>query len=106
MTADAGNFYLATPMERKEYLRIPVTLIPQEFMDMYKLHEKAKNGYIYCEIVRGMYGLPQAGILANKLLKERLEVHDYYEVPHMPGLFTHKIRSVWFTLTVDNLGVK
>ena len=28
MVADAGNFYLATPMERKEYLRIAVDLIP------------------------------------------------------------------------------
>ena len=106
MTADAGNFYLATPMERKEYLRIPITLIPQEFMDMYKLHEKVKNGYVYCEIVRGMYGLPQAGILANQLLKKRLAVHNYYEVPHTPGLFTHKTRPIWFTLTVDDFGVK
>ena len=106
MTADAGNFYLATPMERKEYLKIPITLIPQEFMDMYKLHEKVKNGYVYCEIVRGMYGLPQAGILANQLLKKRLAVHDYYEVPHTLGLFTHKTRPIWFTLTVDDFGVK
>ena len=44
MTVDAGNFYLTTPMERKEYLRIPVALILQEFMDTYKLHEKVKNG--------------------------------------------------------------
>ena len=53
-----------------------------------------------------MYGLPQPGILANKLLKERLEIHNYYEVPHTPGLFTHKTRPIWFTLTVDDFGVK
>ena len=76
MTADAANFYLATPMKRKEYLRIAIELIPQEFMDLYDLHDKVKNGYVYCEIVRGMYGLPQAGNLANKLHKERLAVHD------------------------------
>ena len=69
MVADAANFYLATPMERKEYLRIAVELVPQEFMVEYNLHSKVKNGYVYCEIVRGMYGLPQAGILANQLLK-------------------------------------
>ena len=94
MTADAANFYLATPMERKEYLRIAVELIPQEFMESYNLQDKVKNGYVYYEIVRGMYGLPQAGILANKLLKERLAVHDYYEVAHTPGLFTHKARPI------------
>ena len=93
MTADAANFYLATPMERKEYLRISIDLIPQEFVDLYDLHDKVKNGYVYCEIVRGMYGLPQAGILANKLLEERLAVHDYYEVAHTPGIFTHKNKA-------------
>ena len=106
MTGDATNFYLATPMERREYLRITVDLTPQEFMDLYDLHDKVKNWYIYCEIVRGMYGLPQAGIMANKLIEERLVVHDYYEVAHAPGLFTHKTRPIWFTLNFDDFGVK
>ena len=75
-------------------------------MNMYDLHSKVKNGYVYCEIVRGMYGLPQAGILANNLLKKRVAVHNYYEVAHTPGLFTHKTRLIWFTLTVDDFGVK
>ena len=55
---DAGNFYLATPMEMYEYLRIEVGLIPQEFMDVYDLHNRVKSRCVYCEIVRGMYGLP------------------------------------------------
>ena len=75
-------------------------------MELYDLHSKVKNGYVYCEIVRGVYGLPQAGILADKLLRERLAVHNYYEVPHMSGLFTHKTRPIWFALTVDDFGVK
>ena len=58
------------------------------------------------EIRRGMYGLPQSGILANKLLKERLEVHGYHEVEHTPGLFYHETRPIWFTLVVDDFGVK
>ena len=58
------------------------------------------------KIVRGMYGLPQAGVLANKLLKSRLKEYDFFEVPHTPGLFTHKTRPIWFTLCVDDFGVK
>ncbi len=38
------------------------------------------------EIRKGMYGLPQAGILANKLLKLGLARHGYFELPHTPGL--------------------
>ncbi len=59
-------------MTRKEYMRMPVKLIPDEFMIAYNLHDKILNGYIYMEIRKGMYGLPQSGILANKLLRKRL----------------------------------
>ena len=74
-------------LDRYEYMRMPIDLIPQEVINHYDLSPKIKNGYIYMEIIRGMYGLPQAGVLANKLLKERLSKHGYYEVPHTPGLF-------------------
>jgi hypothetical protein len=106
MTGDASNFYLATPLEKFQYLRIPIELIPQEFIDLYQLQDKVKNGFVYCEIIRGMYGLPEAGVLANKLLKTRLKEHDYFEVKHTPGLFKHETRPIWFTLTVDDFGVK
>ena len=58
------------------------------------------------EIRRGMYGWPQAGILANKLLKNRLAKHGYIEVQCTLGLFRHSFRSVTFTLAVDGFGVK
>jgi hypothetical protein len=53
-----------------------------------------------------MYGLPEAGVLTSKLLKERLAVHDYVEVDHTPGLFKHLTRPIWFTLTINYFGVK
>ena len=71
MTGDARNFYLATPLEKFQYMRIPIELIPQEFIDLYQLQDKVKHGFVYFEITRGMYGLPEAGVLANKLLKTR-----------------------------------
>ena len=87
-------------------MQMPINLIPQAFIDEYDLTPKVKNGFVYLRIVKGMYGLPQAGMLANKLLKERLEEHGYYELPHTPGLFTRKTRPIWFTLVVDDFGVK
>ena len=70
-------------------MRMPFELSPREFVDAYNLHDKVKDGFIYMEIQKGMYGLPRAGILANKLLKERLGKKGYFEVPHSPGLWTH-----------------
>eukprot|EP00957_Ditylum_brightwellii_P009628 725206-Ditylum_brightwellii.AAC.1 len=58
------------------------------------------------EIRKGMYGLPQAGISANKLLTERLAEHGYYPVQHTTGLWQHKWRPVKFSLMVDDFGVK
>ena len=37
MTMDIKDFYLCTPMERPEYMRIPVAAIPKEMMDHYNL---------------------------------------------------------------------
>jgi hypothetical protein len=106
VTADLKLFYLTAPMDRYEYMRMPLRIIPEQLIEQYDLRSKAKNGFVYMEIRRAMYGLPQAGILANKLLKERLAKHGYYEVTHTPGLWKHISRPVQFTLVVDDFGIK
>jgi hypothetical protein len=58
------------------------------------------------EICKGMYGLPQAGILANKLLKKQLARHGYYKQPHTPGLWKHESCPIWFNLAVNDFGIK
>ena len=50
MCADVKNFYLCTPLDRYEYMRMPINLIPQEFIDLDSLAAKVKNGYGYMEI--------------------------------------------------------
>ena len=106
MCIDIKNFYLGTPLTRYEYMKMPLTIFPQHIIDQYQLNENAYNGFVYLEIRKAIYGLPQAGILANKLLKQRLRPHGYYEVPHTPGLWKHIHRPIQFTLTVDDFGVK
>jgi hypothetical protein len=76
--------YLKTPLDQFEYMKIPIALIPGDLIKNYQLQEKVLDGYVYMEIRKGMYRLPQAGILVNKLLKERLVRHGYFEQPHTP----------------------
>ena len=83
---DINNMYLETPMTDYEYLRIPLHLIPQEFIDEYGLERKFYKGFLYCEIWKGVYGFPQAGKLANTLLKQRLATCGYIVCMHTPGL--------------------
>ncbi|KAL7477007.1 hypothetical protein ACHAW6_002827 [Cyclotella cf. meneghiniana] len=106
ITADLKLSYLTAPMDRHKYMHMPLKIIPEHIIEQYNLCEKAKNGYVYMEIRRAMYGLPQAGILANRLLKQRLAKHGYYEVAHTPGLWKHISRPISFTLVVDDFGIK
>ena len=103
---DVGSFYLETPMQRYEYMKMPLSVFPQHVRDQYDLETHAKNGFVFLEIRRAIYGLPQAGVLANKLLRKRLEPAGYYEVAHTPGLWKHISRPIQFTLVVDDFGVK
>ena len=106
MCGDIKNFYLGTPMTRYEYMRLPIKLIPDEIITAYNLHSKTHKEHIYMEIRRGMYGLPQAGILANQLLTKRLAPHGYEQCRHTPGLWRHKWRPILFSLVVDDFGIK
>ncbi len=70
--ADNKNMYLKTLLDWYEYMKMPISLFPTDIIEHYRLNEKVVGGYVYMEIRKGMYGLPQADVLANKLLKERL----------------------------------
>jgi hypothetical protein len=82
---DLKNFYLNTPLERYEYMRLPIAIIPEEIIQRYQLLLLIHNGFVYMEIRKGMYGLAQACILANKLLVKRLAIHGYAPTIHTPG---------------------
>jgi hypothetical protein len=49
-------------------MQLALDTLPEEIILQYNLRDIAHNGYVYLEIRKGMYGLPQAGILANQLL--------------------------------------
>jgi hypothetical protein len=106
MTADIKDFYLNTPMPRFEYMRIPVHNIPDVMMTQYELAPLVQNVHVMVEIRKGMYGLPQAGLIANERLIEYLAKYGYTPTKNTPGLFQHATRPITFALVVDDFGVK
>ena len=66
MTGDADNFYLKKSPEKFQYIKISIELIPQEFTDLYHLQDEVKSGFVYREIMHGMYGLIEVDVLAEK----------------------------------------
>ena len=56
MTGDFKDFYLGTPMDHYEYIRIHCSIIPETIMEQYNLDPLIHDGYVYFEIRKGMYG--------------------------------------------------
>jgi hypothetical protein len=80
---DIKNYYLGTPMDYFQYMRVHPSYIPQEVWDdpSYDIHI-ADDGYVYLEIRRGMYGLKEAGIIAfNQLVSKSSHLTDTNPCP-------------------------
>ena len=84
MTLDIKDFYLNSPLTRPEYIKIQVSSIPHEIMDKFGLLQYARNGVVLFEITKGMYGLPQAGLLAQLRLVEHLSARGFLPCPNTP----------------------
>ena len=56
-------------------------------VEKYELKVKEEDGQLYVKIRKGMYGLPQAGILAQNFLEKRLKKKGYYQSMYTPGLW-------------------
>ncbi len=90
-----------------EFIKINLSDIPKETINEYNIHEKATSaGNVYRVADTSMYGLPQAGLIANVLLEKCLNRHGYRQSKLVPGLWKHDTRPIQFTLVVDDFGVK
>ena len=105
MTLDIKDYYLNTPLSRPEYIRIQRKLIPSVTLEHHKLEKFMANNSILFEVNQGMYGLPQAGYLAQQKLIEHLSKHHYHQT-NTPCLFRHSSNGTTFALVVDDFGVK
>jgi hypothetical protein len=59
MCAEIKSFYLNTIHDRPEYMKLSLSLIPQEIIDTYRLAEKAKNGQVYIQLIRACMAYPR-----------------------------------------------
>jgi hypothetical protein len=100
MMIDIKNYYLGTPLPRFEYMKMLLSRFPDEIVQKDNLNALAVGGWVYIEIRKGMYGLKQAGLLANQLLQTRLAPFGYYPDRHTPDYGYTRLglslsRSLW-----------
>jgi hypothetical protein len=66
MMMNIKKYYLGTPLPRFEYMKMLLSRFPEEIVQKYNLNALAVDGWVYIEIRKCMYGLKQAGLLANQ----------------------------------------
>ena len=109
VTGDLKDFYLQTAkMHEKDYayMMVPIAVIPPDIVEKYNLLDMVVNGKVYVEVSKGIYGLPQAGKLANDQLIRHLAPFGYAPCTHTAGLWTHNERNISFLLVVDDFAIK
>ena len=103
---DIKNYHLQSPMNKCQYMKIPLKYFTSEICTEYDIHNLTHNGYIHIEIRKGKYGLKEADILAFNYTVKNLAPFGYHPVTHTPGLWKDETRLTTFTLCIDNFVIK
>ena len=83
-SADIKNYYLGMPLVDQytkpamEYMRIILDHIPADVQAMYDLDKFAHNTFVYIEIAKSIYGLPQSRRQAQDRPVKHLKQHGYF----------------------------
>ena len=106
-TADISDMYLHSTLQEPEYMWIHLSDIPAASLAQFKVHTYVTPGAtkVAVRIKGGMYGLPQAGLLAQEKLVKVLYDNGYYMCKNTTCLFKHDVLDTVFTLTVDDFAI-
>ena len=75
-------------------------------MLQFHLDQYITKDVVYFQVNKGMYGLKQAGLLANECIVKHFAKYDCIQSKNVPCLFVRKDKSTDFCLMVDNLLIK
>ena len=106
MCLDIKKLLSHRQIEYFEYMKMPLLLFPLWTIEQYNLTDLEINSWVHIEMRRVVWGLAQAGILANNCLRRKLAPFGYVECENTPGLWHHETRPIAFTLVGDDFGVK
>ena len=93
-------------MARYEDMKLSLACITDEIIEQYNLRTLSSNGGVFLEIQKFMPGLKKSGRIANDRLKAHLAQFGFAPVPITPALWKHDTKPIFFSLIVDDFGVK
>jgi hypothetical protein len=87
-------------------MRITRKQLSATIIEEYDLGKYFINEMIRLQVNKGIYGLPQAGLLAQNRFIVHIAEHGYIQSDVVPCLFRHATNDVTFVLVVDDFGIK
>ena len=97
LSIDLKDHFLQSDLPEPEYMRIHGKYFFSNIWDKYNIDNLiADDGYVYCRLKKGMYGLKQAARLAHDKLVTHLKPFGYAPDPVAPNLWTHTTRRTKF----------
>jgi len=108
ITADLQDAYLSEdlPPGESEYLSLLVSHFPSDCREEFGISHLSETTIIYYQILKGLYGMPQAGLLYQTGLIHHLSQYGYHMSLTTPCLFYHDTSNVKFLLWVDDFIIK
>ena len=107
MTMDLKDHFLQSQLSEPQYMRIHSKYFFEDIRKKYNIDNIiAKDDYVYCKIIKGMYGLKEAAMLARQKIIEILKPLGYSPDQHSPNIWNHNTRKTKFILCVDDFGIK
>ena len=109
-TMDITDMYLQSqlPPDQYEYMVIDINEVPDDIISEYNLTSflTPNTNKFYVEVTGALYGMKQAGYIANKDLVNYLESNDYMQAKNTPCLFKHTTDDIEFSLITDDFLVR
>ena len=106
LTGDISDFYLMNDLERPEYMWLERAHVPADVQAAYANQIIWRDNRAMVQVNKGIYGLPQAGRLAQEKLVTLLAKHDYLQCENTPLLFRQKASNLTFCLVVGDFAIK
>ena len=90
MCIDIKDFFLQSILPEYEYMRIHEKYFYPDIRQKYNIGSLInEDGYVYCRLKKGMYGLKQAARLAHDKLVTVLAKYGYKPDRICPNFWTH-----------------
>ena len=106
--ADIGNFFPVTPLGNgdKEYMALPIKLMPPEAIAKYGLDKLVVNGMVMVENFNAVYGMRQSGKIAGDAVEAHMLKCGWASEPATPCIYVNKaVPNVFVARIVDDFYV-